>query len=84
MGVKDGVIDNVQITNNVLCCADYALVAIKTTLNNYPTFSGNTYIQYADERIAAIHSTDILANSSAAAAIAKNFGDTQAKVLIER
>ena len=84
MGVKDGVIDNVQITNNVLCCADYALVAIKTTLNNYPTFSGNTYIQYADERMATIHHTDILANSSAAAAITKNFGDTQAKVLITR
>ncbi len=84
MGVKDGVIDNVQITNNVLCCADYALVAIKTTLNNYPTFSGNTYIQYAEERIAAIHSTAILAVDGAVEAIAKNFGDTQAKVLIER
>jgi len=34
--------------------------------------------------MATIHHTDILANSSAAAAITKNFGDTQAKVLITR
>lgn len=82
-GIKDGILDNVQITNNVLCCADYALIAIRTLPNNFPILSGNTYIQYAQERVAAIHHTDILSDSKAAENISKNFGDVNAKVWIK-
>lgn len=79
-GVKDGILDNVRVEDNVFACGHHALVAIKTSRNNYPTFTGNTYIQYAGQLAVDAAGRRVVIDQDAAAGLAGVLGDTTATV----